>query len=91
MFTLPRSQIRQFRAVLRRAGIGKQLGGFRQRFVIAGQGDHYALQAMSADVAIELRVSAACDRDRIVLPLDMLVTCESRSDNPAHVRWPRKC
>ena len=86
MYVLTRSQIRQFRAVLRRAKIGKQSTGNAPRFVIVGSGDRYALQAMSGSVAIELSVPATGPSGRIALPLDLLQTCEGHSADPITIR-----
>lgn len=86
MFTLSRSHFRQFRAVLRRAGIAKQLGGFGQRLLLISLGDRCVLRAKSESVAVELSVQVSCEPGRVVLPLEVLTACEARSDDPVTIR-----
>jgi hypothetical protein len=85
LFTFTRSQLRQFRAVLRKAKIDKQ-PGVTPKLILIAMGDRYALQVMSDTVAVELSVQAECSHDRIVLPLSVLNDCESRSSDPVTIR-----
>lgn len=84
MLTFNRSQLRQFRAVLRKAKIDKQ-PGVTPKLILIALGDRYALQIMSDTMAIELSVQAPCSRDRIALPLSVLNECEGRSNDPVTI------
>ncbi len=85
MYLFTRAQLRQFRAVVRRSKIGRS-AKFDPQLTIAAFGDRYALQAVYETVAIELSVTAACARDRFVLPLEVLQACEGNSDDQVAIR-----
>jgi len=86
LFTFTRSQLRQFRAVLRRAGIGKPSGSRSQQIVLLAERHHLHLQVCADAVAVRFTVQSSGEPDPLVLPLEMLHDCEGRAEEPVTFR-----
>jgi len=90
MITITRSLIRTLRTVFRRAGI-KVRSGSHCPVLFQPDADDLLIQACSADAAVQYRVPAVAQSERLVVPFDWLdatearvtdlVTLESRQDD----------
>jgi hypothetical protein len=99
MFVITRNIVRQFRAVMRRAKLGR--AGQPDAFVrVLSNCDSLRLQVVSHDVAIEHRQNGAFEAAEFWLPVATLEAVAGRSDDPVRleptgesgvlVRWTDK-
>ncbi|MBI2823140.1 MAG: hypothetical protein HYX69_00450 [Planctomycetia bacterium] len=83
MISIPRTFIRQLRAVLRRAGIkSSALGGYGHRLLFQATPDKLTIRALSLDVAIECFVIGSFDEEQLIVPLEFLEDWQGRVDDP---------
>lgn len=82
MIQITRSQAREFRAVVRKAGIGKPITGLGPSVCIASSNDGVRLRSNSHAAAVEYVANGQYADDEFAIPLEALADCEGRSDDP---------
>jgi len=85
LVTITRSLARQLRAVLRRAGIGKAYGGYRQRALFLADHNTLRIRAMTTGAAIEYQADQHVRAVEALLPLDLLAACEGSRPDPVQL------
>ncbi len=82
MITITRSLVRQLRAALRKAGLGKS-GSQPDAFVhVSTDNDGLRLRVAGPEVVVEYRQPGRFDTAAFVLPVEVLATIEGRTQEP---------
>jgi len=85
LVTITRSLARQLRAVLRRAGIGKAYGGYRQRALFLADQGTLRIRGLSCNAAVEYQADQQGTAVQALLPLDLLAACEGSRPDPVQL------
>lgn len=90
MITITRSLARQFRALLRKARLGKIAGQPDALLSITTGDDGLRLRVAGADVAIEYHRPGSFQSENFLLPVDLLADVEGRSADPVTLELGRR-
>jgi len=80
MITVTRSLLCQVRSVLRRAGVGKSKSSHPE-IIVRAANDGLRIQVLSDQLAIEYHHAGQFDAQELVVPCDLLVAAEGRSED----------
>lgn len=89
MITITRDQARQLRAVLRR-GFGRAPQGNFSGALLAGAPSGITARAWNDSLAVEFRIDGAAGDGQALVPLDMLESCQARSQEPVKLDWSER-
>ena len=81
MITITRSLARKFRALLRRAGLGKHEGQSDAFVHIVADSTGLRLRAAGADIALEYRQPGELPAESLVIPVETLAIAEGRTED----------
>lgn len=85
MITISRSILRQFRALVRKAGIHKTSSALASPLVLVARDDGLKILAQSHDVSLCRELPGSFANEQFVLPLQFLDDCAGRKDVPVTI------